>query len=288
MARDPARGRGAAPCFPSGREPRRERLNGDTRRPILIVYLLCTGNSPELSNEAAAAAVSNGHRQRKRMNSHPGEECINRTKQGPPRQRPERWVSMLEEMFPRFIHRGFFQDSLKAPWVVLKPFREQIMLRAGPASIAPRRPPAATSMTETEGRNLNVAPDAMPETANPARVQHTSCQVSAMARHGRPDLAETPRMTRRIFPAASTRTWRARRQARTKTANLRLDRLSGVRWRMAPRRGRRRSIPVQLRILRDDREDRGRRDSGTLHTCRVPEAGRGCVARTCRRNGSAD
>ena len=47
---------------------------------------------------------------------------------------------MLEEVFPRFIHRGFFQDSLKASGVVPKPLREQIMLRTDPARVAPRSP----------------------------------------------------------------------------------------------------------------------------------------------------
>ncbi len=72
------------------------------------------------------------------MNSDPGEKCINRTKQGPLRQRPEWWVSTVEEMFPRFVHRGFFQDSLEASGVVPKPLREQIMFRTDPARVAPR------------------------------------------------------------------------------------------------------------------------------------------------------
>ena len=48
---------------------------------------------------------------------------------------------MVEEVFPRFIHRGLFQDALKAFWIFPKPLREQIMLRAVTASIAPGPPP---------------------------------------------------------------------------------------------------------------------------------------------------
>ena len=72
-----------APCLISGAK---RAANAEPNGRYSGVYLLCTGSSPELSNEAAAAAVGNSHRQRKRMNSHPGEECINRTEHGPPRQ----------------------------------------------------------------------------------------------------------------------------------------------------------------------------------------------------------
>ena len=97
---------------------------GNAVRRHFEIHLLCTGSSPKEANEAATAPVNNGHRQRQWMNSHPGEKSINRTKQGPPRQRPDWWISVVEEMFSRFIHRGFVQDSLKAPWIFLKPFRE--------------------------------------------------------------------------------------------------------------------------------------------------------------------
>jgi hypothetical protein len=103
--------------------------------------LLCTRNPPKVSDDAATAPVDNCHRQRKWMNSHLSEKGINWTKQHPPRKGPERWISMVEEMAHRFIHRSFFQDSLKVSCIFLKPLREQIMFRASAASIAPRPPP---------------------------------------------------------------------------------------------------------------------------------------------------
>lgn len=150
----------APPCFPSDRTAPRTLNGGAERRRYSDVNLLRTGNSPELSNEAAAAAVSNSHRQRKRMNSHPGEESINRTKQGPPRQRPERWISMLQEMFPRFVHRGFFQDSLNASGIVVKPLREQIMFRTDPARIASRPPSGLHDDDRNGGQKLQSRPQA--------------------------------------------------------------------------------------------------------------------------------
>ena len=66
---------------------------------------------------------------------------------------------MLEEMFPRFIHRGFLQDSLKASGVVLKLLREQIMFRTDPARIAPR--PA--SGLHDDDRNGGQKPQSRPQ-----------------------------------------------------------------------------------------------------------------------------
>ena len=56
------------------------------------------------------------------MNTHPREEEINRTKQHPPK-RPQRRISIVEEVSHCFIHRGFLQDSFAAFWILFQPLR---------------------------------------------------------------------------------------------------------------------------------------------------------------------
>src|SRR5438105_1223625 len=71
------------------------------------------------------------------MNSYSAEETINRTKQDPP-QRPQRRISVAEEVSHRLVYRSFFQDMLAAPRIFPEPLREQLVLRADAAGVASR------------------------------------------------------------------------------------------------------------------------------------------------------